>query len=112
MSGPGPASQYRALFEHCAGRPGAVPYRRWGETAFKVRDRVFAFLNSPEEPSVTVKLAREDREWALERPQARRARYVGRFGWVTVNVSDPDGLRLALDLVDRSHRLVLARRSR
>jgi predicted DNA-binding protein (MmcQ/YjbR family) len=102
--------QLRALIEFAASRPGAVMSRRWGETVFRVRHRVFAFLGWNAAPTVTVKVEREARKGALEHPNVRRARYVGIFGWVTVRVVDDDSLRVACELIAHSHRLVAHRR--
>jgi predicted DNA-binding protein (MmcQ/YjbR family) len=97
--------QFRALVEHCAGQPGAVRSDRWGETVFEVGRRVFAFLGSPERPSVTVKVAPAERNRLLGNSRVQRARYVGRFGWMTVWITDSESLHLALQLVDHSYNL-------
>jgi predicted DNA-binding protein (MmcQ/YjbR family) len=83
--------------------------QRWRETAFRVRGRVFAFIGSAAAPSVTVKVERAARRRALARTGVRRARYIGIFGWLTVNVSDAHSLEVALELVDQSYRLAARR---
>jgi predicted DNA-binding protein (MmcQ/YjbR family) len=104
------SAQLQALIECAASCPGAVMSRRWGETLFRVRHRVFAFLTANVVPNVTVKLERAARTRALQHPSVRRARYVGIFGWVTVRVVDDDSLRVACELIAHSHRLVARRR--
>jgi predicted DNA-binding protein (MmcQ/YjbR family) len=96
-------ARFRALFEYCASRPGGVAARRWGETVFAVRGRTYAFLGAPEAPAVTVRATAASRDLLLEHPAVERARYVGRFGWVTVRVTDAGSLELAFELIDRSH---------
>jgi predicted DNA-binding protein (MmcQ/YjbR family) len=101
--------ELEALMEYCGALPGASPARRWGETVYRVGSRVFAFLDA-RRPGVTVKATPAARA-ALVSPAVRRARWVGRFGWMTVRVSDPESLQLALRLVDESYAAV-ARRAR
>jgi hypothetical protein len=35
---------YRAIWEHCAVKPGAKEEHPWGDTVFKVRGKSFAFM--------------------------------------------------------------------
>jgi predicted DNA-binding protein (MmcQ/YjbR family) len=93
------------MSERCRAMPGAVEEHFLGETVFRVRGRVFAFLGRPDLPAVTVKPPRELVPRLLEEPSVRRARYVGRFGWVTVETRDEGTLRLALALVEESYRI-------
>jgi predicted DNA-binding protein (MmcQ/YjbR family) len=101
---------YSALWAHCAAKPGAVEKRRWGETLFKARGRVFAFMNSQARPAVTVKATRQEMPRLLATPSLARARYVGRFGWITVSVDDVRSLELAFELIDRSYRVATSGR--
>jgi len=55
---------------------------------------------------VTVKVPPEELDVLLGHPSIQRAKYVGRFGWVTVAIEDGDTLRLALDLIDDSYELI------
>ena len=99
---------YAALRAYCASKPGAVQRRRWRELLFRVGGRVFAFINSPARPAVTVRLPRGGAEPIgplLARPSVSRARYVGRFGWITASAYDDESLRLAFELIDRSYEL-------
>jgi hypothetical protein len=60
-------------------------------------------MSEAEDPvRVTVKLDAEEREAALTQSFAEVARYVGRYGWVTVDVVDDDVLTMALDWVAES----------
>jgi predicted DNA-binding protein (MmcQ/YjbR family) len=102
----------RKLAAHCSRLPGVVRRRRWGETAYAVEGRTFAFLGAEGDPEVTVKVGRRDRERLLGRPQVERARYVGRLGWVTVRVRDPAGLDLAFEAVDLAYAHARSRRPR
>ena len=99
------------LKTHCAAKPDAVEDHPWGETVFKVRNKVFAFLGSGETAMVTVK-PEEDPEGLLQLPYVRVAAYIGRYGWVTVTVEDDLALELALDLIDQNYARLTRARSR
>jgi predicted DNA-binding protein (MmcQ/YjbR family) len=99
----------RALRDHCAAKPEAQEDHPWGDTVFKVKGKVFAFLGGGDTPAVTVKAPPEELDMLLGAPFIQRARYVGRYGWVTVRVEDEAGLELALALIDDSYGLVRAR---
>jgi predicted DNA-binding protein (MmcQ/YjbR family) len=100
-----PHPSFAAALDRCRAQPGAAEERVFGETVFRVHGRVFAFLGRADRAAVTVKPPSEDVERLLRRPFVRRARYVGRFGWLTVEMSDDESLGLALELIDRSYLL-------
>ena len=52
-----------------------------------------------------MKHAPEEREIALHFPHVSVARYVGRYGWVTAEVSDEETLESALEWLRESYRL-------
>jgi predicted DNA-binding protein (MmcQ/YjbR family) len=77
----------------------------WGHPVFKVGDnRMFASM-WVEDGAVhlTVKLTAEEREIAYLLPYVRRARYVGRYGWVTAEVTDDESLEAALEWLRESY---------
>lgn len=53
--------------------------------------------------TLTVKLTPEEREIALHFPHVSVARYVGRYGWVTAEVSDDETLESALEWLRESY---------
>src|SRR2546425_12490311 len=97
---------FRALWEYCSTKPSAIEDHPWGETVFKVRGKVFAFLGNPDSATVTVKVPPGDHDILLALPHIHFASYVGRFGWITVSIEDEETLSLALDLVDQSYDLI------
>jgi predicted DNA-binding protein (MmcQ/YjbR family) len=100
----------RRLYEHCRAKPDAWEDHPWGDTVFKIKDKVFAFLgHHPVTPSVTVKAPPDELEILLAAPFIKRSRYIGRYGWVNVTIEDEEALRLALDLVDDSYEIVKSR---
>jgi len=96
----------KAMYDHCAAKPGALEDHPWGETVFKVSGRVFAFLGGLDRGGVTVKVPPEELDVLLEHPRIERARYVGRFGWVSVTVADDETLDLVRGLIDDSYELI------
>ena len=77
----------------------------WGHPVFKVADnRMFASLSETDGVvHLTVKLTAEEREVAELLPFVRRARYVGRYGWVTADVTDEPSLEAALEWLRESY---------
>jgi predicted DNA-binding protein (MmcQ/YjbR family) len=76
----------------------------WGHPVFKVADnRMFAAISSGLPVQLTVKLTAEEREIAMLLPFVSVARYVGRYGWITAEVTDDDSLDAALEWVRESY---------
>jgi predicted DNA-binding protein (MmcQ/YjbR family) len=77
----------------------------WGHPVFKVgENRMFASMSSSDEcVLLTVKLTAEEREIAHLLPYVSRARYVGRYGWITAEVTDEESLEAALEWLRESY---------
>jgi predicted DNA-binding protein (MmcQ/YjbR family) len=77
----------------------------WGHPVFKVGDnRMFASMSEADERVLlTVKLTPEEREIAHLLPFVSRARYVGRYGWITAEVTDEESLEAALEWLRESY---------
>jgi predicted DNA-binding protein (MmcQ/YjbR family) len=77
----------------------------WGHPVFKVgENRMFAGMSiDGDVVQLTVKLTPEEREIAQLLPYVRRARYVGRYGWVTADISDDEALEAALEWLRESY---------
>lgn len=77
----------------------------WGHPVFKVgENRMFASMSEEEgRVLLTVKLTAEEREIAHLLPFVSRARYVGRYGWITAEVTDEDSLEAALEWIRESY---------
>jgi predicted DNA-binding protein (MmcQ/YjbR family) len=85
--------------------PGTYEDEPWGHPVFKVgENRMFASM-FVEDGSLhlTVKLTPEEREIAELLPFVRRARYVGRYGWLTAKVTDDESLEAALEWLRESY---------
>lgn len=85
--------------------PEAYEDEPWGHPVFKVADnRMFAAMSVLDDTvQLTVKLTREEREIAELLPCVRKARYVGRYGWVTADVTDAETLEVALEWLRESY---------
>ena len=77
----------------------------WGHPVFKVGDnRMFGSMSSSGNTVLlTVKLTPEEREIAELLPFVSRARYVGRYGWITAEVTDEESLEAALEWLRESY---------
>lgn len=81
----------------------------WGEDLnFRVNKKIFLF---PGETSMTVKADPDEREALLADPRFKLAAYVGRFGWVTMDVTAKklDWDEVA-ELITTSYRLIAPKR--
>lgn len=103
---------FARLRQHCAAKPGAVEDHPWGDTVFKVKGKIFAFLSPPEsrDVGVTVKPFPEELDGLLALPFVHKAAYVGRFGWISVSIAGEEALELALGLIDDSYDIVSKRK--
>ena len=77
----------------------------WGHPVFKVADnKMFASMSVAEGcVRLTVKLTPEEREMAHLLPYVSTAAYVGRYGWVTVQIEDEHCLEAALEWMRESY---------
>jgi predicted DNA-binding protein (MmcQ/YjbR family) len=100
-----PADLAERLRELALSLPEAYEDEPWGHPVFKVSDnKMFASMSVGEEAvHLTVKLTPEEREIAFLLPYVRRARYVGRYGWITADVADEDSLEAALEWLRESY---------
>lgn len=77
----------------------------WGFPVFKVgSNKLFALMQVDSDiVRITVKLTPEERDIALLLPHVRKAAYVGRYGWVTADITDAETLEAALEWVRESY---------
>jgi len=88
------------LRELCLALPQARETSTWGSPHFRVRDKIFAGFD-PDAPTPVLgfKLSLERQAQMLRDPRFRVAPYVGRYGWVSMDlsgVSDWDEVRAFL----------------
>jgi predicted DNA-binding protein (MmcQ/YjbR family) len=96
------SGQIRAL---ALALPEAYEDSPWGHPVFKVADnRMFAAMSQTDAAvRLTVKLTAEEREIATLLPFVEKAKYVGRYGWVTAVVTDAESLEAALEWLRESY---------
>ena len=85
--------------------PATYEDEPWGFPVFKVgANRMFAGMSVEAGTlSLTVKLTQQERELAQLLPYVTRARYLGRYGWVTATVTDEESLANALEWLRESY---------
>ena len=96
----------RRITELALSFPESYEDRPWGDfPVFKVgQNKVFAWAVTREGAvDVTVKLTQEEREIAHLLPYVRIASHVGRYGWITANVTDEESLEAALEWLRESY---------
>ena len=92
---------YARVREHCLAKEAATEEYPWGDVIWKIRGKIFAG-SSDGSNQVTVKATPEEQATLIEHPSIEVAKYVGRFGWVTITVKSKKTLALTLDLIDHS----------
>jgi predicted DNA-binding protein (MmcQ/YjbR family) len=85
--------------------PEAYEDEPWGHPVFKVADnKMFASMSVGEQSvSLTVKLTAEEREIAYLLPFVTHARWVGRYGWITAEITDDETLDCAREWLLESY---------
>lgn len=85
--------------------PQAYEDAPWGFPVFKVgANKLFAWMTEHDDHvDVTVKLSAEEREIVELLSWVRRASHVGRYGWVTVEVSSDETLEATLEWIRESY---------
>ena len=100
------AADYAAAIRALAlSLPATYEDEPWGFPVFKVgANRMFAGMSVEAGTlSLTVKLTQQERELAQLLPYVSRARYLGRYGWVTATVTDEESLANALEWLRESY---------
>jgi len=105
------APYVRELQRHCLSFDGAWEDYPWAEVVFKVGTKMFASLGGTgSEARVTLKASLPDADFLVGLPHIERAAYVGRFGWVSVTISDDQTLDHAKELTAISYALIAPKR--
>ena len=102
-----PDHPYAALMQqYCLGFEGAFEDYPWGDIVYKVGKKMFATLHGEAAGiSTTVKALPDDAAFLIDLPHIERAPYIGRYGWVTVRITDEATLDHARDLIAVSYEL-------
>lgn len=97
---------FPSLREYCLAFDGAYEDYPWGDTVYKVRDKIFAFTGGDDDLNVTVKATQDDAEVLTQMEGIRRAAYIGRHGWISVRVNGAGTEALVRELIAASYELV------
>jgi predicted DNA-binding protein (MmcQ/YjbR family) len=102
-----PEDCFRKISAYCLSKPEAFEDHPWGDTVFKVgsKGKIFCFCGT-ETPVISVKSTLEKQAALIQHPDIGIAAYVGRYGWVTVQMRDEATFQLAFELIDESYDLV------
>jgi predicted DNA-binding protein (MmcQ/YjbR family) len=101
----------REVQRFCLSFEGAWEDYPWGDIVYKVGGKIFCFLGvNGSLAGITVKATQDDADALCQLPHIERARYIGRYGWVSVGIEDEGDLGQAMDLIDASYQLVRGRR--
>jgi predicted DNA-binding protein (MmcQ/YjbR family) len=91
-------------------KAGAVEEEPWpDDKAWKVGGKIFCIGGGN---GVSVKSTLEKQAALILHPAIKKAPYVGRFGWVMIEIKDKDTLGIALDLIDESYDLVTKKKAK
>ena len=101
-SGLTPRAIFSRIRSYCLAKEGAVEEYPWGDTVWKVKGKLFAGGHQ-DHAQFTVKATPADQTLLIQHPAISVAQYVGRFGWVTIHVTDEPTLHLAMELIDDSY---------
>lgn len=101
----------RAIRKHALSYPQTREDFPWGESAFKVKDKTFVFMNDGEAGvSFSVKLP-SSRDLALSLAGSEPTHYgLGSKGWVTIRPTARTSTEVLCFLIDESYRSVAPKR--
>ena len=104
-------SAFQEVKAYCLAKADATEDYPWGDVAWKVNGKMFA-CGGEGHNTFTVKSTPDEQAFLIQNPAIEKAAYVGRYGWVTITVTDGETLELAQELIDASYDLVTTRKVR
>jgi predicted DNA-binding protein (MmcQ/YjbR family) len=106
-----PAEVFLAVQSHCMAKEGAVEDYPWEDVGWKIKGKLFC-IGSKDHNVFTVKSTTDKQQALIQHPRISVAAYVGRYGWVTVDIVDRADCELALELIDESYDLIAKKKKR
>jgi len=104
-------SNLDALRAKCLSMPDATEDYPWGDIVWKVNGKMFA-ATGESGSMVTVKATLDQQAALIQLPNVAVAKYVGKYGWVTIELKDEETLSFALDLIAESYDQVAKKKKR
>ena len=102
----------QAVREICLALPDTKETLTWGSPYFRVGDKIFAGYGETDgRPSVGFKLEKPHAEAIVADPRFTPSKYVGRHGWVTMDLADVDDWGHVEDLILESFHLIAPKRT-
>jgi len=103
---------YKKIREICLALPDTKETFPWGEPHFRVREKIFAgFGDEDGKPTVGFKLKMEHANAIIEDPRFERAKYVGRYGWVSMDASKVTDWEMVRGMILESYTLIAPKRT-
>lgn len=104
---------WQELRTYCLSFDGAEEDFPWNEAVFKIKGKVFVFTSGDRTPiTLSAKPLPENREMFLQLPGVSVAKYVGRFGWLSMQVVDHAGIEIAKDMIAESYAIIGKKKSK
>lgn len=101
------------LSEICLALPDTKLTMPWGSPHFRVGEKIFCGFDEDDAGAAhaSFKLDPDHAEVVLHDARFRRSAYVGRYGWVTMDVSKARDWGEVAELVMESYRLIASKKS-
>jgi predicted DNA-binding protein (MmcQ/YjbR family) len=100
---------FEAVKEKCEIKPNITFDHPWEDhTAWKLGGKIFC-VGAEGSHKISVKSTHDKQTALIQHPAITVADYVGRYGWVSIDIDSEDTLAIALDLIDESYDLVAAK---
>ena len=101
-----------AMRDICRSLPDTKETMTWGEPHFRVGEKIFAGYGLEDgKPVIGFKLKMANADAVIKDPRFRRAPYVGRHGWVSMDASDVKDWGEVRALVLESYELIAPKRT-
>jgi predicted DNA-binding protein (MmcQ/YjbR family) len=102
---------FKAIQAHCMSKDGATEDYPWEHVGWKFKEKLFC-IGTKDDNTITVKSTVDKQQALIQHPHIRVAAYVGRYGWVTMDIENEDDCELALELIDESYDLVAKKKKK
>ena len=104
---------WEELKAYCLGFEGVEEAFPWDHHDFRVKGKTFVFTSGDRASiHITAKPLPENRELFLQMPGVKVAAYVGRSGWLSMEVTDQATLEVAKDMIAESYANIARKKKR